>query len=153
MLTSPKHGARPLSRAALEQLQIHMWDFFEETDARIRNDYLSLIKRLFTKLELIATRLDKLDSGTTSQGGRHTNKALAGEQVEDYRALLAANVRFLRAYQDRIPAELVPTASYQRHILALKSLIFLQQLQLPESVAKVSDLEAIITDVGADNPR
>lgn len=97
---------------ALQQKLPH---FHGETDSRTRNEFASVIKKLFSRLQSIIPRLIKAEVA----GLVDSEISLACSSVKSSRHL-EDHVGFIGWYISFLLGELQPVASYQRHISALK---------------------------------
>lgn len=130
VLVSSPSSIRPYSTVALNLLQTHMGILYADTDAKFRNDILSntrhMIERfrgatayLTRELENVKILLGLDESvGAVSQD---RNQAL----LDEISGLLKMHERFIQWYLEFLSGELIPTASYQRHITALKAIALL----------------------------
>jgi hypothetical protein len=106
---------KPLTRDVLLALQQKLPHFHGETDSRARNEFVSVIKKLFSRLQGIISRLIRVESvfpipSKTSIAHFYTKSS---GPLEDH-------FKFLTWYISFLLGELQPVASYQRHISALK---------------------------------
>lgn len=116
-------SAQPFSSQALDILKNILPGYHGESDAQVRNEFLSVIKRLCTRLRDTIRRLQKakqreIEGDTTKTTIKWT--ALISEADNNQAKALNDHVRFFRWYCAFLDRELQPTASYQRHITSLK---------------------------------
>lgn len=135
LLITSSSTTKPYSPMAFELLRRHLRSCHGDPDAKFRNELLAhsknMVKRIqgaisvlrkdIGRLNIKATRVDA--NGTPvnthiSQGAKQI--ANAGEMW--LRDSLRAHEDFFCWYLEFLRQELVPTASYQRHITALRSL-------------------------------
>jgi len=90
-----------------------------DTDAKLRNEVLSntkhMIDRLRGSIGFLVREIDNLRS-------RESLEVTQSQQLWDIEVLLSSHVSFTEWYFKFLLQELVPTASYQRHITALKAI-------------------------------
>ena len=110
--TSP---TKSLTRDVLLALQRALPLYHGETDSRARNEFVSVVKRLFTRFQGIIPRLVRVQD----ENPMHSKTLLEAATSKSSR-LLEDHVEFLRWYTSFLQGELQPVASYQRHISALK---------------------------------
>ncbi len=112
--------------------------FHADTDPAVRSDVLSItrcvIQRLRGAISQLSREVEKVRTSELHRG-RHQN-AQRFELIADSEYLMAKHVNFLEWYINFLKSELVPTASYQRHITALKALTILLQSGVDRAVAQ-----------------
>ena len=132
---------KPFSAKVLASLMDNVSCFHSEVDPKTRNEFISLAKRACTRLNAAIMRLRK--SLRDPKGYSHLpdmNRpyvqalSLAIQEEETEQGLLRANMRFVDCYVEFLIGELRPTASYQRHITALKVIEFNLSLEVFASV-------------------
>ncbi|KAK7751621.1 hypothetical protein SLS62_006447 [Diatrype stigma] len=154
LITSPS-TTRPYTAEALMLLQNHLPSFHSDTDPKFRYDVLghskSMIRRIQGAIESLQREYEratkKLEKeGSTKKGGsgsllgvientQSVNQADPQETVvEELRNTLGRHEQFVRWYMSFLKNELVPTASYQRHITALKAMSFVLKSTLPQQI-------------------
>lgn len=113
---------KPLTRDVLLALQQNLPHFHGETDSRARNEFVSVIKKLFSRLQGIIPRLIKVDGVFPIPSGTSMARfdINSSGPLEDH-------FKFLTWYISFLLGELQRVASYQRHISALK---VMQQLSI-----------------------
>lgn len=136
LLITSSSTTKPYSSMAFKLLRRHLRSCHADPDAKFRNEILAhsknMVKRiqgaiavLRKDLSRLSIRAAKIDANGTpvnthiSQGAKQI--ANAGETW--LRDSLKAHEEFFSWYLQFLREELVPTASYQRHITALRSLI------------------------------
>jgi hypothetical protein len=132
-------STRPFSPAVLELLKSNIAYFHSDTDAKFRNDVLSNTKHLIERLKgttaFMVRELEQLSYQLThhDQDGyfQDDDEKAAHNAIE---SLVAKHQQFIEWYVEFNLTELVPTASYQRHITALRTiqLILNSKLQARE---------------------
>ncbi|RYP04012.1 hypothetical protein DL765_010330 [Monosporascus sp. GIB2] len=158
LIASPS-TTKPYTKEALELLRKHLPSFYADTDPKFRYDVLghsrSMIKRIQGSLEALrrdygraARKLDKTigKKGSAHEPPESIDSPEAPKQanrqevvVKGLHTALDLHQRFVCWYMDFLKNELVPTASYQRHITALKAMHFVLKSTLPQ---QVEDLQA-----------
>jgi hypothetical protein len=138
VLVSSSSSIRPFSAVALNLLQLHMGLLFTDTDAKFRNDILSNTKHMIERLRGATTYLTreveniKFMLSLEESAGPIPEKR-DQELWEEISDLLKIHERFLYWYLDFLSGELIPTASYQRHITALKAIVLLLRTGILET--------------------
>lgn len=135
---------------AFQLLKRHLKSCHADPDAKFRNEVLAHAKNMVKRIQgaisvlrkdisRLAIKTSKADTINRTSVNTHISKgakqiANAGETW--LRDCLQAHEGFLSWYLEFLRQELVPTASYQRHITALKSLVNVLRLggECPSSV-------------------
>lgn len=131
LLVSSQATTKPFSQVAFDLLRNHLPAFHADYDAKLRNEVLGLTKSLIRRVKNVIT---------VSQRGLATFSARDIQAISDKaatkkkfgpeaalkdeaeaKAILDSHQSFLSWYISFLKSELVPTASYQRHITALKA--------------------------------
>lgn len=136
-------------------LQNHLPPFHSDTDPKFRYDVLghskSMIRRIQGALESLqreyerAIKKSEKESSTRKGGpgplpGVIENNQVAKQAnpqdiaVKGLRDTLGQHEQFVHWYMNFLKDELVPTASYQRHITALKAMSFVLKSALPQQM-------------------
>ncbi|PGH23951.1 hypothetical protein AJ80_02013 [Polytolypa hystricis UAMH7299] len=134
LLTTTLSTTKPLPSSALQVLQDKLSYLHAEADPHSRDLVLVLIRKLLTRirggLSLLRRRVLNEDKPTQ---GNNANAALALSPEEATHAV-NDHLQFLRWYIDFLESELRPSASYQRHISALRGLTLVLQSGLDERI-------------------
>ncbi|RYP79117.1 hypothetical protein DL771_000095 [Monosporascus sp. 5C6A] len=158
LVTSPS-TTKPYTKEALELLRKHLPSFYADTDPKFRYDVLgysrNMIRRIQGALEAIrrdydraAKKLDKANRkkasaneppGSIESSEAHKQADLQEAVVKGLYTTLDQHQCFVRWYMDFLKNELVPTASYQRHITTLKAMHFVLKSTLPQQVVDPQD--------------
>ncbi|RYP50459.1 hypothetical protein DL768_004051 [Monosporascus sp. mg162] len=153
LITSPS-TTRPYTKEALQLLRKHLPSFYADTDPKFRYDVLghsrNMIRRIQGALEALrrdygraAKKLDKANGkkASTHEPPESIKSSEAPKQADPQEVVvkglygaLDQHRCFVRWYMDFLKNELVPTASYQRHITALKAMHFVLKSTLPQQV-------------------
>ncbi|KAB5570246.1 putative death-receptor fusion protein-domain-containing protein [Coniochaeta sp. 2T2.1] len=135
LLVSSAATTKPISEETFILLRSHLAAYYADHDAKFRNETLAMTKDLINRVKYViamATRsLSKLDAKAQRKTGE-PQPSTATEQKKKYpenlitdekeaRAVLERHTSFLGWYIEFIKGELIPTASYQRHIAGLKA--------------------------------
>ncbi|KAA8564146.1 hypothetical protein EYC84_012123 [Monilinia fructicola] len=129
VLVSSASSTRPFSPAALNFLQENMAHLYADTDAKFRNDVLSNTKHMIERIK-----------GATAYLVREIDRMIIqGRQTDcsDAQQLLGKHEKFLTWFLGFLLGELVPTASYQRHITSLRAISLLLRSELQENSFEV----------------
>ncbi|TAQ88243.1 hypothetical protein B7494_g3410 [Chlorociboria aeruginascens] len=125
VLVSSSSSIRPLSSCALYSLQNSMGILHADTDAKFRNDILSNTKHLIERLRgataYLVRELDNISMLCNLETGNFPNTEKQ-EMFEEAGRVLKSHEEFLVWYFKFLFGELISTASYQRHITALKAI-------------------------------
>ncbi|EAS34462.3 HEAT repeat protein [Coccidioides immitis RS] len=118
LLTTDPATAKPFSPFTFQILTDTLPYIHAETDSNTRSQLLSILRRLTIRLR---------GSSTTIQAPSDGSPELENAQLNQ-KVITTPNAKtFLYWYIDFLENELRPTASYQRHILALKVFLLLLQ--------------------------
>lgn len=137
LLINATSTTKPLSHGSLQALERGLPYLHADSDSGFRSDFFSLVKTLTDRLRGATSHLAKQ---TTRGGGRkEVSKAKANAEsnrnTENAPALLKAHKSFLEWYLAFLQVELRPTASYQRHISALKCISLIYRSGVDTSVS------------------
>ncbi|KAG0647573.1 tRNA (cytidine(32)-2 -O)-methyltransferase non-catalytic subunit TRM732 [Hyphodiscus hymeniophilus] len=130
VLVSSSSSIRPFSKLALNLLQTYMSILYADTDAKFRNEILSntrhMIERLRGALAYMTRELENtrflLDMDESSGSAAQVRSREVFNEINNS---LKLHERFVQWYLEFLFGELIPTASYQRHITALKAFTLL----------------------------
>ncbi|KAF4585733.1 HEAT repeat protein [Ophiocordyceps camponoti-floridani] len=129
LVTSPSTTS-PYSVDALHILRTHLGSLFSEPNAKVREETSAKLRDMYRRLcgAIHALKRDqsRLKDKSSAGDGNSVSQPVSVNHVgfpcmgrrEDY---LKHHVEFHRAYLTFLCHELVPTASYQRHIASLKA--------------------------------
>ncbi|KAL1305789.1 hypothetical protein AAFC00_003953 [Neodothiora populina] len=120
MLISSSATTKPLTHSTMKALRIGLPFLHADADAGFRSEMFSLIRNLTDRLRGATSNLAKLHTGHGTIRGKGTMVASDGFKSNDAGRLLHAHERFLSWYISFLKMELRPSASYQRHISAVK---------------------------------
>lgn len=126
VLVSSSSTIRPFNAEALNFLRSGMAFLYADTDSRFRNDVLSNTKHLIERLRgATAYLLRELQDALFKNKQMTKNGSQQSERVKDLQIALKSHEDFLQWFLEFLLGELIPTASYQRHITALKAIMLL----------------------------
>ncbi|KAF1732187.1 uncharacterized protein CRV24_008381 [Beauveria bassiana] len=160
LIASPS-TTKPYSLRALQLLQKHLGAFFADPDAKFRVDVsarardmfkrirgaISVLKRSIPRVRAKAAKAKKSESDTPAL--YKTNLIALPE--ESLLQCLEYHEEFLRWYLGFLCEELVPTASYQRHIASLKALGHILRMEGEKSKAwETADDQTLFFDAFDD---
>lgn len=141
LLITSSSTTKPYSQMSFELLRKHLKSCHADSDAKFRNEILghskNMVKRIkgaITLLERDISRLAVKASKTKAIGtpvNTHISKGakeILNAEEPWLRDTLKAHEEFFSWYLQFLLEELVPTASYQRHITALKALVSVVRL-------------------------
>ena len=141
LLVSSSASSSPLCRRALRRMRQCIPYFHVEANAKPRNEFIALMKKLCMRIRSATLSLLRRDQNTYNVTGAQTSSAahfsarLDGEgpvssgnvteQALNDMYILDEHLAFRKWYMVFLLQELRPTATYQSHITALKVLSFL----------------------------
>ena len=134
--TSSKSTTELMPNNFLSSLRGCLPQFHAEADAKSRNEFISIMKKLLTRLKggLAQTPRCRLISQSPLSAEPSMESVKPPEESSNARhpshTPINCNVRFLNWYTMFLSGELLPTGSYPRHITALKVLHLLLQMGL-----------------------
>ncbi len=119
-------STRPYPTESLDAIKQNLAILHADTDAKFRNELFANTKYMLERVKGASSLLDReiafIDSQRTAEG----TEAAEVEFKEAIKASLKNHLRehrnFLQWYLSFLAKELVPTASYQRHTTALKTI-------------------------------
>ena len=119
---------KPMSRRVIHHLQMCLPHFHVEANAKSRNEFIALMKKLCMRLRGATMSLLRATHAPEAPGLEEDSKSTANSEsnsVEHQSGIgedLRAHTAFRRWYLLFLIHELRPTASYQSHITALRIL-------------------------------
>ncbi|KAK3902107.1 putative death-receptor fusion protein-domain-containing protein [Staphylotrichum tortipilum] len=132
LLVSSQATTKPFSSIVFSLLKKHLAAFHADYDARVRNEVLGHTKNLIRRAKNIITVSQRSLAAyqAIADGSRPPVQKKFGPEVRlkdaaEARDILERHEAFLGWYRDFLKSELVPTASYQRHITALRAALLL----------------------------
>jgi hypothetical protein len=130
VLVSSNSTIRPFSLTALNILQSGMSILYCDSDAKFRNEVLSNTKHMIERLRgAIAFLVREIGNLSFQLRSEHTlppqDRQMAQQTSKQTIELLRGHTSFIEWYIEFLLGELIPTASYQRHITALKAISLL----------------------------
>jgi hypothetical protein len=160
VLVSSLSSTRPFPKESLDIIRQNLYVLHADTDAKFRNDLFANTKHMLERLRGALALLTREASLTATRQQIATdptsttpNESLAVHNTEqinkeesDIRQHIQEHEQFLSWYLDFLAQELVPTASYPRHITSLKSL----EILLKTGVQLSPDTPVINTSRGSD---
>ena len=138
LVTSPS-TTRPYSSTALDLLRRHLGSYLADSDAKFRVDIsgkirdmfkrvrgaIFVLKRSIPRARAKAAKIKGLSNGTSE--AEAATLVFRANLIHQPEAQLVHCLRyheeFLRWYISFLRRELIPTASYQRHVASLKTLV------------------------------
>ncbi|KAI1096449.1 putative death-receptor fusion protein-domain-containing protein [Rostrohypoxylon terebratum] len=147
ILIASSSTTKPYTSEALELLKKHLPSFHEDSDPKMRYDVLghsrNMIKRVQNTVESLGREIDRTSKKISKTGeGKPVNNVssevknirLQNNQehtITELRDTLRRHEDFISWYVGFLKDELAPTASYQRHITALKAMAYIIQPATP----------------------
>lgn len=132
MLVLSKESTRPFSDTNFDALRVSLPHLHADTDADFRGEVLSLSQALIYRVRSIASSASRVTPQTATIASLETR--LSTGPAKHAKDVLRSHTRFLRWYVDFLGSQLHPSASYQRHITAIKALHILLQSGLDDRV-------------------
>ncbi|KAI1450812.1 putative death-receptor fusion protein-domain-containing protein [Annulohypoxylon stygium] len=148
ILIASSSTTKPYTSEALELLKKHLPSFHEDSDPKMRYDVLghsrNMIKRIQNTIESLRREVERISKKINKTG---TGKPMTGVSSEvkkinlqsnqehtitELRATLRRHEDFISWYVGFLKDELASTASYQRHITALKAMSYIIQPATPQ---------------------
>ncbi|KAK3632475.1 hypothetical protein LTR56_016357 [Elasticomyces elasticus] len=129
LLITSRTSTRPLHPTALKAVKKNLHHLIADTDANFRSEVCGLVQRLIDRIRAImAVAARQASRAEVSTNG--SDAALA-DVLHSHADFLSWLIRFLQW-------ELRPTASYQRHISALKCILIVARSGLDVTVSRAS---------------
>lgn len=132
LLVTSHATTRPLSRKALRLLQKTLGTVFADVDADFRGDVFTAFQQLIDRCRSISATLARELNTSNGQNRAQATNYKGPPSAEQ----LSAHSRFLHWLREFLCWQLRPTASYQRHISALKCLAILAKSGLSDSIPR-----------------
>ncbi|KAI0840628.1 hypothetical protein F5Y06DRAFT_308806 [Hypoxylon sp. FL0890] len=164
LIASPS-TTKPYTAAALELLKQHLPSFHEDSDPKMRYDVLghsrNMIKRIQSTIESLRREIERNSKKINPPSESKANLKFPSEEarkgqfqehqkdtIAELRDALRQHEDFVSWYVRFLKDELAPTASYQRHITALKAMIFIiRPALLPgNNLNSSSELKGLLID-------
>ncbi|RDA89725.1 hypothetical protein CP533_6846, partial [Ophiocordyceps camponoti-saundersi (nom. inval.)] len=134
LVTSPSTTA-PYTIDALNILRTHLGSLFSETNARVREQASGKLRDMFRRLR-----------GAIHVLTRSTSRPILCSRIAvKLTECLEYHQEFVHFYMAFLCDELVPTASYQRHIASLKALNFILRME-SEATTKSKPGQRLLVD-------
>lgn len=134
LLVTSHSVTRPIPESTFKTLRRHLQSFHADTDAKSRGELFSLTQRLVDRLRATSATLART---STARIGVQQRSALSSTSTADNaQRTLERHKQFMEWYIRFLHWELRPTASYQRHISALRCLSILAASGLDCAVPK-----------------
>ncbi|KAK1750774.1 thyroid adenoma-associated protein [Echria macrotheca] len=163
LLVSSQATTKPFSETAFALLRRHLGSFHMDYDAKFRNEMLGLTKNFIRRVKgivtvakrSIAAQASRSGQQPTADSGRPVAKRKPGpEDTQNYdqeaSEILSRHEGFLKWYMDFLKGELLPTASYQRHITAIKATLL--ALKIGKHAGAPDELDMDIMDIISSDP-
>ncbi|KAI0808471.1 putative death-receptor fusion protein-domain-containing protein [Xylaria sp. FL0064] len=142
ILVASPSTTKPYASDTLRLLQSHLPSFHEDVDPKIRYDVLghsrNMIRRLHNSLDTLrreSVRVSKKSKNRASDSETtdliHSTEQVTGGQLTTEKTdikspteALCEHEEFIKWYASFLKGELIPTASYQRHITSLRAMSY-----------------------------
>jgi hypothetical protein len=149
LLVSSSHISRPLTGGALKYLRLHIHHLVAEVDANFRGEYLSLLKRLLERLRASIYMLDRQHRAarTLKLSGRENSEDDFSEQQNAASKLLGHHYRFIDWLVRSKLLDIRPTASYQRRITCLQSILLMLKFGMDSRASTQTKAKRAKTEV------
>ncbi|KAK3391959.1 putative death-receptor fusion protein-domain-containing protein [Sordaria brevicollis] len=137
LLVSSQATTKPFSRIAFDLLRKHLAAFHADFDAKLRNEVLGYTKNLIRRVKnVISVAQRSLAQAAAKQNQAPADKQTTSSKKKDApenllknpaeaKEVLDRHEAFLSWYLGFLKGELVPTASYQRHITAMRAALLI----------------------------
>lgn len=158
VLVSSLSSTRPFPKESLDIIRQNLYVLHADTDAKFRNDLFASTKHMLERLRgalalltreaslSVARRQIATDPNSPKELQTVHNTEQIDKEGSDIQTHIQEHERFLSWYLTFLAQELVPTASYPRHITSLKSLDIL----LKTGVQLSPGIPTINTSRGSD---
>ncbi|ETS85749.1 hypothetical protein PFICI_03774 [Pestalotiopsis fici W106-1] len=123
LIASPS-STKPYSIASLELLRKHLPAFYSDGDAKFRYDVLGYSRNMISRVQGAISGLAKELERLAKKAKKNNTGGTNAEDPDKLKHLLQLHDDFLGWYFNFLKNELVPTASYQRHITSLRAMEF-----------------------------
>ncbi|KAI5238409.1 hypothetical protein E4T43_07441 [Aureobasidium subglaciale] len=138
MLTNTTTTTQPLSLGTMNALRKGLPLLHADADAGFRSELFSLIRHLMERIKSATANLAKPQSKAKASGSGHTSvqsQSKSGVGLDT----VTAHKSFVEWYVSFLKAEMRPTASYQRHVSALRCIMIIAKSGVdPRIVISVS---------------
>ncbi|EGX94401.1 HEAT repeat protein [Cordyceps militaris CM01] len=163
LIASPS-TTKPYSARALQLLRQHLGAFFADPDAKFRVDVsarardmfkrvrgaIFVLKRSIPRVRAKAAKEKRPESATAALAPTVYKANLIALPEQGLVQCLTDHEDFLKWYLEFLCEELVPTASYQRHIASLKALGYILRIEGEQNKTwKTADDQTLFFDVFA----
>ncbi|KAK5698320.1 hypothetical protein LTR17_023762 [Elasticomyces elasticus] len=129
LLITSRTSTRPMHPTALKAVKKNLHHLIADTDANFRSEVCGLVQRLIDRIRAImAVAARQASRAAVSTSGGDTALADVSHSHADFLSWLISFLQW----------ELRPTASYQRHISALKCILIVARSGLDVTVARAS---------------
>ncbi|KAK2595751.1 hypothetical protein QQS21_006577 [Conoideocrella luteorostrata] len=148
LVTSPS-TTRPYSSTAFDLLKKHLSNFFADPDAKFRVDISANARDMFKRVRGAIHVLKRSIPRAKARAQKQTVPVISDQDVQSQPILYRSNlislpeaqltycldyhIKFLHWYIAFLCDELTPTTSYQRHIAALKALMYIIRMEGQDS--------------------
>ncbi|KAK4227671.1 thyroid adenoma-associated protein [Podospora fimiseda] len=158
LLVLSQATTKPFSEVAFNLLKKHLAAFHADYDAKVRNEVLGLTKSLLRRAKNVITVAERslTEFNNRSATGPPPKKKKAGPEAaprdaSEAKDILERHTAFIKWYLNFLKSELVPTASYQRHITAAKAALL--TLRVGKHAGATDDTidEDIVSTIASDS--
>ena len=156
LLVSSPFTTRPLSSASLSLLQKHLATYHSDYDTKFRYEMLGYSRELVNRVKNVISVAKRglAKSGTKPSESALSKKRPAPEELlggeKELKEILEGHESFLKWYLEFLKGELIPTASYQRHITGLRALLPILKLEkrtsCPEELLDSATVSTVFSD-------
>ncbi|KAI1212980.1 putative death-receptor fusion protein-domain-containing protein [Annulohypoxylon truncatum] len=164
ILIASSSTTKPYTAEALELLKKHLPSFHEDSDPKMRYDVLghsrNMVKRIQSTVESLQRETERISKKMNKTGATKITPKVSPESkdsqlqkhqevtIVELRATLRRHEDFISWYVGFLKDELAPTTSYQRHITALKAMVYIIQSLTPHgNNADISyELRSLLVD-------
>ena len=142
VLVSSISSVRPFTLRTLDLLRLNLGLLLSDTDAKVRNEVLSNSKHMIGRLKGAVSFLTREVASSHVKHDHISQKKSENQDLTNAASpettALQEHKDFISWYQNFLGNELIPTASYQRHITALRSIQILIDSSIPIPHEKTS---------------
>ena len=148
LIVASPSPSRPYSAISLKLLKKHLPSFFPDFDAKFRMEVMSMVKAMYKRArgailmlerslqrhETLAKKAALKSQSLSSEIGKTTTDSQADVPPTNYLSEpLSDHEQFLTWFFAFLRNDLIPTASYQRHVAALKATAQILRLEADEA--------------------
>ena len=159
LLVSSQATTKPFSEVAFNLLKKHLAAFHADYDAKVRNEVLGLTKGLLRRAKNVITVAQRslsefnsrLANGPPPPKKKKAGPEAAPQSASEAKEILDRHEAFMQWYLAFLKSELLPTASYQRHITAVNAALL--AIKVGKHAGATDDIidETVVCRIASDS--